>query len=323
MELKKDNWFVRTLIVVLTVALSVMVGYNFTLSNPPFQISASSITVILIITVLVLAEAFNNLSVGKILTLSKEVQKSEGDKKELRQENKQLRENLIQISSNFNQQSQFNATINGLTPETWRTMIGVTAAMPSDAESADLPSEKTDDQTSENAPKTVSFHQVARILEKRTFDKYISKYELSLGAIERGIQFTPSFQGLDPIAETNVVFDGYMKTGLGELFFEVIPIRSIGPIRWEKIYIMLSKIRHYIQAKNTTAELVLLLANHPVDDANRLYGRNNLPRFLELFQPSIKSGILRIESFEFGQEEYDSIVQELSGQETLPVVGSS
>lgn len=312
----KANWFVRVLIIFFTIALAVMVGFNFALSEPLYQITNGAIIVILIITVLVLAESFNNLSIGKILSLNKEVQQKKEQNKELSQENHQLRENLVQLTSNYNQQSQVNATIQGLTPETWQAMIGVTSASKEESETEENAQLNTKSLSIDSSDKsrTIPYYRISREIEMESLSKYATNHKLQREDIAREVQFTPLFQGLDPIAERNVIFDGYMKSPLGEQFFEVVPKRSLsilGNMRWDKIYIMLSKILNYSKAKKVPAELVLIIADYPEDESDRPQRRDDFPRFLETFHPSINSGLLRIEIVEFSQEEVDSIKQKL------------
>lgn len=308
---RRPNWFVRVLIILLTISLAVMVRYNFVEGNPSYQISAGAITIVLIITVLVLAEAFDSLSIGKMLSLSREVQKKEERNKDLNQENNRLRENLIQITSNYNQQSQVNATINGLTTDGLRALLGVTSATSSEAES-EKTSHADEEEIRDASENRVSYFLISRRLEVEALNKYVSERQLEPGAIVRDVKFTPSFQGLDPIADRPVVFDGYMKSALNEQFFEVAPRRSFGLSRWDKIYVMLSKILHYGIAKKIPAKLVLLIADHP--NGERPPMRDGLPRFEETFQPALKAGLLEIVIVEFSQEEMKKIEEDLKNK---------
>lgn len=71
---KKASYFTRLLIVLFVLFLVCLVWISFFKSQPPFLINSGLITVLLLITVLILSESFDNLSLGKILSLSREVE---------------------------------------------------------------------------------------------------------------------------------------------------------------------------------------------------------------------------------------------------------
>jgi hypothetical protein len=123
---EKANYFVRALIVVFVIALLAMVFLSFSFADPKFQITAGIITVIGFTVVLILSESFNNLSLGKILSLSKEVEKQGTEKSLVKSENKELRQELFKIVSNI-QQSQVNNTYNAPSDE-WLKLLGVVKA---------------------------------------------------------------------------------------------------------------------------------------------------------------------------------------------------
>jgi len=105
----KPNYFVRTLIGILILALITLVGLSFSLGEPKYDISTGIVTVILIIVILALSESFNQLSIGKVLNLTREVSKRKEENTIVKEENKELRQNLFKIVSNI-QQSQVNNT---------------------------------------------------------------------------------------------------------------------------------------------------------------------------------------------------------------------
>ncbi len=76
---QEKNWFVRSLILVFTMLLAAMVAVSFTLGSERYAVNSGIIIVLLLITVLILSEGFNNLSIGKLLTLSREIEKEKGE----------------------------------------------------------------------------------------------------------------------------------------------------------------------------------------------------------------------------------------------------
>lgn len=81
-----------------------MIIFNFYFTEPKGEISSGAITLILILTILVLSESFDNFSVGKLVSISREAKKKEAEVKELEQKNSSLLNQLISISNTQSQQ---------------------------------------------------------------------------------------------------------------------------------------------------------------------------------------------------------------------------
>ncbi|MEZ9200243.1 hypothetical protein [Shewanella sp. 10N.286.54.B9] len=108
----KNNGFVRTLIVFFCLMLVAMVFYNYFCVAPEGEINSGIITLISILLVLVLSESFDNFSVGKLISVTREVKKKEGAVKELEQKNTALLNQLITIS-NSQKQEQNHTNVYG------------------------------------------------------------------------------------------------------------------------------------------------------------------------------------------------------------------
>src|SRR3954467_6438954 len=97
---KKPNWFVRVLIILLCLFICGLIYFNF-FGNSYYgiktsaQITTQLLVLIAFLTVLVLSEAFDNFSVGKLITLSRKVKEKEETNKELKQENNELRNQIL------------------------------------------------------------------------------------------------------------------------------------------------------------------------------------------------------------------------------------
>jgi hypothetical protein len=303
----RPNYFVRTLISVLVVALAVLVGVSFSFGQPQYGITGGIITVILIIVVLALSESFNHLSIGKILSLTKEVAKKKEENAAVKEENKELRQNLFQIVSNI-QQSQVNNTFNA-PPEAWLKLLGVVPATEPKEEAlpeeAPVPDASTQGQSRED-----EFRQRRRLrrsAEELGLRKFIAGLSLPESSIIYGAEFSTAFHGIDPIMERRVIFDCFLKGSDVERFVEVRHRDMTSPMVMDSLYIMLSKINLYRQAKNTNAELILVLVSTDFDQESRA-GRYE--RLLESFQPAIANKLLRIEHVQVSQEEAQKAIDE-------------
>lgn len=154
----------------------------------------------------------------------------------------------------------------------------------------------------EKAPPRLNPRMMRRI-EYEAMNKYLKKYDIPELEIIRDVEFTPSFVGIDPIMERRIIFDGYIKTPMKEIFIEVT--RAIQPMSmvFDRIYVQLAKILFYRQAKNIKVELVLILVDLPAQYLHRYSSNNALERFIQAFQPAIGNSLLRIETISFSEDE--------------------
>jgi hypothetical protein len=313
----RPNYFVRTLISVLVAALAVLVGISFAFGQPKYGLTGGIITVILIIVVLVLSESFNQLSIGKILSLTKEVAKKKEENATVTEENKELRQNLFQIVSNI-QQSQVNNTFN-TPPEAWLRLLGVVPATepkddatPEETPSPDTapeetPSPDTATQGQSREDEFIPRYRLRRSAEAIGLKKFIAGLSLPESSIIYGAEFSTAFHGIDPIMERRVMFGCFLKGTDVERFVEARLRDMTGPMGMDSLYIMLSKINLYRQAKNTNAELILVLVSTDFDQESRA-GRYE--RLLSSFQPAIANKLLRIEHVQVTQEEAQKAIEE-------------
>jgi hypothetical protein len=280
---------------------------SFFLAEPKHQITAGIITLISIVVILALSESFNKLSLGKILSLSREIEKKQEENSTVKNENKELRQELFKIVSNV-QQSQVNNTFN-TPPEAWLKLLGVVKA---EADGED-DSETEDEPTQSEAQRSIvenrsqeqedvrSRSRLRRHAVDAGLKKFVSKLPVSDSQFVDHVEFSSAFHAIDPIMDRRIVFDGYLKQGESEVFVEARHKDMSTSMFFDRLYIMLSKINLYREAKNTKAELLLLLVEtkwYESDDRRNMYDR-----FIEYFQPAIKNGLLRIEHIDVSEEE--------------------
>ncbi len=312
----KPNYFVRTLIVLFVLALFSMAFMSFYLADPKYQITAGIITIIGFVVVLVLSESFNNLSLGKILSLSREVQKKEGEKEQVKTENKELRQELFRIVSNI-QQSQVNNTYNTPSDE-WLKLLGVVKAKEPDKE------EEQEEQ--KEVQRTIEFmadrekereEYRAQMKQRRTaeyigVEKYAKTLSMPEYEIIQGAEFSQAFDEMDPIMHRRIVFDGYIKSSGQERFIDVRPKSLVSSVYYDRLYVMLNKIYLYRQAKGISAELILIMLDIEGETNNR---PSSPDRFYAYFQPAISNKLLKIETISISNEEIESY--EKNGQQSL------
>lgn len=313
---EKPNYFVRTLIVLFVLALFSMAFLSFYLAEPRYQITAGIITIIGFVVILVLSESFNNLSLGKILSLSKEVQRKENEKEQVKTENKELRQELFKIVSNI-QQSQVNNTYNAPSDE-WLKLLGVVKAPESDKEEEQEEQKEVQRALEFMAEREkVREESKARMKLRRNaeligMEKYARNLSIPDSEIIQGAEFSQAFDEIDPIMNRRIVFDGYIKGATQERFIDVRPKGAISLMYYDRLYVMLNKIYLYRQAKGISAELVLIILDIEGEESDRHWSSD---RFYDYFQSAISNKLLKIESVSISKEEMEKY--QPNGQQSL------
>lgn len=284
-----------------------MAFISFCLAEPKYQISAGIVTLVGFVTILVLSESFNNLSLGKILSLSKEIQKKDSEKAEVKSENKELRQELFKIISNV-QQSQVNNTYNAPSDE-WLKLLGVVKAK--DSEQEEVQEEQKEVQRAVEfmaAREKAKEESRARMTQRRAVEriglaKYADSLSIPQSEIIQGAEFSQAFDDIDPIMNRKIIFDGYVRVGSHERFIEVRPKSAVTPIFYDRLYAMLNKIYLYRQAKGISAELIVVMTEVEGDNDDRPWSAG---RFYDYFQPAMSNKLLRLETIKISTKEIEA-----------------
>lgn len=302
---EKINYFVRTLVVMFVIALLSMIFISFYSAEPKYQITTGIITIIGFVLVLVLSESFNNLSLGKVLSLSKDVQKKESEKEQVKSENKELRQELFKIISNI-QQSQINNTYNAPSDE-WLKLLGVVKSREPEQEEVQEEQKEVLRALDMAAREKARIESKARmeqrgIAEKIGIEKYARSLSISESEIIRRAEFSQAFEEIDPIMNRRIIFDGYIRGANQERFIEVRHKAAISPIFYDRLYMMLNKVYLYRQAKGISAELILIMLDIEGGSEVREW---NSEQFFDYFQPAISNKLLKIENIKITRDEID------------------
>jgi hypothetical protein len=312
METKKPNWFVRILIILLCIFIGGLIYFNFFWSCPPVQISTGLLVLVAFLTVLVLSEAFDNFSITKLISLSKNVKETETKNQELKKENSELRNQIVSISTSISQK-QINSTF-VLTDELAK-MLSVRQADEPEKQQKQKETEQESEQettttTTTTEPPTQE-QSTKRFINVRRYEeialpKFLAAEGLSQLPIVSDAKFTNQFQQIDPVSEFSPIFDGYIKTIDTEIFIEMrLKNRGMVMLR-ERLYLMLSKINYYRNIKRVNAYLFLVLIIRPEEEQNEAI----LERIKKEFEPAITNGLLRIREVQITNEENQQILNE-------------
>lgn len=211
---EKPNTFVRALIVGLVLALSSLSFFNFFWRDPPFEISAGLLALIALIVLLTLSEVFDHLTFGAILSLKRRVEEEKASKESLREDNRELRSQLVTLFTNI-QQSQVNNTFNA-PPEAWAKLLGVvpspepTAKDEIDEQIQSAVAAQTESQEAARQPSRQRYER-QRAVESVAIRKYLDSIEVPHSERLLNAEFSSSFHNIDPIMDRRIVFDAYVK----------------------------------------------------------------------------------------------------------------
>jgi hypothetical protein len=296
---KKPNKFVRGMIIALCSLIIVLIIYNFFLSAPKGDISKELITLLILLIVLVLSEAFDNISLGKILSLNRTVTEKKEEVKELKTEKQNLLNMLI---SNISVQSQSV----GISGHELKEILTVIKADPDRIEEESK--EKEEEIQNIKIRPTISKRVDSRKLENYIIKDYIETNNLANFLYNEQVTFSNSFKSVDPITKLTPIFDGYIETDDSEIFIEV-RMQRVSVMLRDQLYSRLSSLYHYRRAKDVKAFLQLILVEMPEDaENNRL--RNNEKRIREIFEPAIQAGILKVKYIKLNKEISEGLYRE-------------
>ena len=252
MEVNKPNNFVRALIVGLVLALCCLSFINFFWRDPPFEISAGLLALIALIVLLSVSEVFDHLTFGTILSLKRKVEEEKSSKESLREDNRELRSQLVTLVTNI-QQSQVNNTFNA-PPEAWAKLLGVVpSSEPAIAEEAEanVPHPTVTQAGAVDAARLSSRlrFERQRAAEAIAIRKYLDSMQVPQSERLLNAEFSSSFQNIDPIMDRRIVFDAYVRVDVRERFVEAVRGRNSTSMFADRLYVMLTKIWLYRQAK--------------------------------------------------------------------------
>lgn len=281
--------FVRCMIVLFCLALAVMVGYKFFWVEPVGEITPELITVLLIILVLVLSESFDSFSIGKLFEANRKLDEKVQESAELKSENRDLRNQLINITSNVNQRQ--TSTNNIVLPSQFAGFN----VQQADADEVTTKNEEPAEAVSARVQRAQQGNrQTINMSEVENFaiSYFIKANKLEQFSLINDAKLTSHFLGIDPIAITTPIFDGYVNTGESEIFIEVRPANANNFMYRDRLYVMLTKLMHYRQAKKTNVYLNLLVVRIHGDERSQLSNPTDIIK--RDFEPALTSGLLRI-----------------------------
>ena len=259
--------------------------------------------------VLVLAESFDNFSLGKLISITREARQKEKEVQKLENRNHELLNQLINISLN-NSQTQTHTNVYGdyhATPE-------VTKASEKEVEDNKSEEVKSNESlsrssTENNSQSRNKTRYNLRKAEEIALENYIKLKGIHPSNVIKEVKLTSQFHFTDRICDFEPIFDAYFHDEEDEIFVEFRAKRSF-PLR-ERLYLMLSKLDQYRKVKKCNVYLELVLMNFP--DDNTIIS-NSTERILKSFTPAITNGLMRIREVDFSDVELNLIKEQDDSQ---------
>lgn len=298
---KKANSFIRLFVMALASFITWLVAYSFLSLEPKGTISAGIVTLTVLLVAIVLSESFDNFSVGKFLTMSKEIKVKDTSIDRLSTENTELRRELISVVTSVSQ-NQSSTNIIGL-PDDLAKRMGVEKA--TEEEISNKRTEENEESTERTRPvrKKVN-HQK---LEELVFSHFLQKKNLTNYDLIQEAKLVTQFNGIDSVSNIHPIYDGYINTGESEIFIEIKVSRATSIMMRERIYLMLNKIYLYNKVKKANAHLNLLIVDIEGEENDSVRNQRNTNRIKEFFEPSIVNGLLRIVPIELSASEIEGL----------------
>lgn len=303
-EAQKVNWWVRAQVLVLIVLLVVMAGYRFAWVAPVGNIDAGLLTVAALAVILILSESFDNFSIGKWISISREVKKKEKEVEKLEAQNSSLISQMISLS-NHQAQSQSSTNVYGDYHAAGRVeQATAEEVQESQRREAALEGDQANASPATAEPPTRPPALNIRAVENFAIDRYCLQKAIEVSSVIRDAKLIIDFRGVDGISNTNPIFDGYIRSPGSEVFLEIRPNFASSAFR-DRLYMMLSKIDHYRNRSGTDTRLDLIVLRLPSRPAPQYE-----IRLLEEFRPAISSNRLTVTEFVVTEQQEQSLVRQ-------------
>ena len=301
-EKKEASKFIRTLMIVLSSFIIWIITYSFLNSTPKGEISSGVVTLIIILVIIILSESFDNFSLGKIFSLSKDNEVKDKSLDGLKSENTELRKEVFNLVTSISQ-TQSNNNYFGLSDNMIK-QIGIEQATKDEIEKKRNEENEDDTQVIPTVRKRLNHRKI----EEFTISQFLSTKNLSKYNLVKEAKLVTQFSGIDPISNIQPIYDGYINTGESEIFIEVKTNRGSILMMRERIYMMLNKIYLYNKIKNANAHLNLLIVEIDNDDSEPIRNQRQIDKIKEYFEPSIIKGLLNIIPIKLSKQEQNQII---------------
>ena len=324
MDIKKErSTFSKIAISIIFFVMLLFSATSFFAGSSRLTISNGIIYILGLMIFLIISDSIETFSIGNLITLKKEVENKKEEVKKLTSENSELRTQIVSIMSASITNQNRNQVFLGI-GETWlknarveQTTSDDTTDDTTDEEQAVIENSENDNTNLNQSSTHMPPHNRSmffRLSEEMLINKFTDKNEIDPNSVQQRVKISEHFTYSDPIMESKLVFDAYIKRPLDELFIETTQGTPHVHLIY-RIYYMISAIIQYAQINNKAARLVILVPIFPDEWVSKITPHRNQIRDMErlenTFQPAIKNGFLEIKRIEFNENDCKEIEQSI------------
>jgi len=291
--------------------ISILIVLNFLFSEKSFELTCEIIICLLLLVILCVSESFDNLSIPKLISLSKNIKEVKKENNELKETNVKLLEQIVSIKNSNNQ--------NIYLPNSFST-IG--SSNINDINKNSEENDSTNEQVELDNSNVISNKRILaseRHKYRRVFEIFLLKKVLNNEENDSNIQYDVKLINNKPIKD-NIMknearFDAWKYDGNNNIFYEV----KMSPFWMDypyQLHYMLRTIELYQEVNKCTSKLVLVLPK-PDRELEELLFNGSDKRFTLLkerisnrFEPAIESGLLEILEVDVSKKELDDYIDQ-------------
>ena len=315
--MEEKSKYTKVLTAILIIFILAIVLSSFLLSNNKFIITFEIIICFVLVIILVLAESFDNLSIPKLLSLSKNIKEVKKENSDLKEANIKLLEQVVSIKNSNNQNIYFPASFSTV----GSSNINDIKKVEENDSTNEQENQEVCDDISRPKLSHLERHKYRMSLEIYLLKKALNR-ESKISTIQNSeIQYDVRLINNKPI-EDNIMknearFDALKINGKNNEFYEVKT-----SIFWAdyiyQLHYMLRTIELYQESRKVWAKLVLILPKVDKDLEkflfNRLDNRFTIlkEKIISKFEPAIENGLLEVLQVEVSKKELDEYIKENS-----------
>lgn len=296
-------------IAILMLFIVIVICFNF-FSLQKYQITSEIIICLLLLVILSLAELFDNLSIPKLLSHSKNIKEVKKENDDLKEANIKLLEQVVSIKSSNSQTIYFPTSFSTI----GSSNIDDINKTEENCSSNEQSETENFDNSSNQRILAAERRKYRDILEICLLKKVLNN-ETNNSNIQYEVKLINNKPIEDNLMKSEIRFDALKSDGESNVFYEV----KLSPFWMDypyQLHYMLRMIELYQEANKCASKLVLILPRLDEDLKKILF---NMPdnRFTILkekiaskFEPAIKNGLLEILQLDITKKELDKYINE-------------
>jgi len=312
---EKKNLFSKILIIGLICFIILLIWLSFVYSKESFVITSGIVVCLSFIIILALSESFDNFSIGKLLTLSKNNKQIKSENERLKNENFKLISQMINIKNNNNQ----NVSINLEGSRNIEDINSNNSDINEDINSnnSDINESIEEEQKfktfEELRKERIERHRLMRAMEVCLLKKELSNVPQN-AETQYEVKVISNEMITDDIMKNDLRFDAFSRYGKNNIFYEI----KTSAFLWNvfELYYKIRLVQIYGEKNNTNSKLVLILPKFDeklkekmMERQLEIFDRIRL-KINDVFEPAISNGLLVISNIEISLQELEDYLKE-------------